>query len=81
MLAEKPDISVIMYRNDIFIYTNDNRNRHVIAVWWGLEQLWKFLLYANLKKCRFLQEEVWFLGYVVSSKSICMEDEKIEAVK
>ena len=46
-----------------------------------LEQLWNFLLFANLKKYRFHQEEVQFLGYVVSSKGIRIEDERIEAVK
>ena len=46
-----------------------------------LEQLRKFSLFANLKKCRFHQDEVWFFGYVVSSKGIRMEDERIEAVK
>ena len=46
-----------------------------------LEQLRKFSLFANLKKCRFHQEEVQFLDYVVSSKGIHMEDEKIEIVK
>ena len=40
-----------------------------------------FLLYPNLKKCRFHQVEVRFLGYVVSLKGICMEDKQIEAVK
>ena len=34
-----------------------------------------------MKKYWFHQEEVHFLGYVVSSKGICMEDKKIEAVK
>ena len=43
--------------------------------------MWKFLLYANLKKCRFHQEEVWFLSYIVSLQSICMEDKTIKAVK
>ena len=46
-----------------------------------MEQLRKFSLYANLKKCRFHQDKVWFFGYVVSSKGIRMEDKRIEAVK
>lgn len=37
--------------------------------------------YANPKKYRFHQEEVRFLGYVVSSRGICMKDERIKAVK
>ena len=81
ILAEKLDIFVIVYLDDIFIYTDDDGNGHVTAVRWVLEQLRKFSLYANLKKCRFHQEEVRFLGYVVSSKGIRMEDERIEAVK
>lgn len=37
--------------------------------------------YANPKKCRFRQEKVRFLGYVVSSRGICMKDERIKAAK
>ena len=40
-----------------------------------------FLIYASLKMCQFHQEEVWFLGYMVYSKRIRMEDKTIEAVK
>ena len=80
ILAEKLDIFVIVYLDDILIYTDDDKS-HVTAVRWVLEQLRKFSLFANLKKCRFHQEEVRFLGYVVSSKGIRMEDERIEAVK
>ena len=81
ILAEKLDIFVIVYLDDILIYTDDDGDGHVSAVRWVLEQLRKFSLFANLKKCRFHQEEVQFLGYVVSSKGIRMEDERIEAVK
>ena len=80
ILAEKLDIFVIVYLDDILIYTDDDES-HVTAVRWVLEQLRKFSLFANLKKCRFHQEEVRFLGYVVSSKGIRMEDKRIEAVK
>ena len=80
ILAEKLDIFVIVYLDDILIYTDDDES-HVTAVRWVLEQLRKFSLFANLKKCRFHQKEVWFLGYVVSSKGIRMEDKRIEAVK
>ena len=68
ILAEKLDIFVILYLDNILIYTNDDGDSHVAAVRWVLEQLRKFSLYANLKKCWFHQEEFWFLGYVVSSK-------------
>ena len=74
ILAEKLDIVVIVYLNDILIYTEEDGDGHVAAVQWVLEQLKKFLLYANLKKCWFYQDKVWFLGYIVSSEGIRMED-------
>ena len=81
IFAEKLDIFVIVHLDDISIYTNDDGDRHVSAVRWVLEQFRKFSLFANLKKYQFHQEEVRFLGYLVSSKGICIEDERIEAIK
>ena len=80
ILAEKLDIFVIVYLDNIFIYIYDDGDGHVIAVRWVLEQLRKFLLFANLKKCWFYQNEIRFLGYVVFSKGICMENGRIETV-
>ena len=81
IFAEKLDIFVIVYLDDILIYIDDDGDGHVLAVQWVLEHLRKFLLFANLKKCRFYHGEVWFLGYVVSSQGIRMENERIEVVK
>ena len=58
IFAKNLDIFVIVYLDDILIYTYDDRDGHVSAVRWVLEQLKKFPLFANLKKCRFHQEEV-----------------------
>ena len=81
ILAEKLDIFVIVYLDDILIYTEDPSQLHVEVVYWVLDQLWKYSLFANLKKYCFHQDEVRFLGYVVSSKGISMEAERIEVVK
>ena len=81
IFAEKFNIVVIVYLNDILIYTDDDRDGHIAAVRWLLGQLRKYSLYTNLKKCRFHQQEVRFLGYVVSLKGIRTEDKKIKAVK
>ena len=48
---------------------------------WVLDQLQKYFLFANLKKYYFHQDEVRFLGYVVSSKEISMEAEQIEIIR
>ena len=81
ILVEKLDIFVIVYLNDILIYTKDSGQPHVEAVRWILDQLRKYLLFANLKKCHFHQDEVRFLEYIVSSKSISMKVERIEVVR
>ena len=81
ILAEKLDVFVIVYLDNILIYTKDESKAHVQAVHWVLDQLRKFLLYTNLKKCWFHQEKIQFLGYIVSLQGICMEDERIKAVE
>ena len=53
ILAEKLDIFVIVYLDDILIYFEDPSQPHVEAVRWVLDQLRKYLLFANLKKCCF----------------------------
>ena len=81
ILAEKFDIFVIVYLDDILIYTKNLGQPHVEAVYWILNQLRKYSLFANLKKYHFHQDEICFLGYVVSLKDISMEAKKIEVVK
>ena len=81
IFTKKLDIVIIIYLDNILIYTDNDKNGHIAAIWWVLKQLIKFLLYVNLKKCWFHQEEVWYLSYMVSSKSICIENKKIEIVK
>ena len=55
---------MIVYLDNILIYTKDLSQAHVDAVCWVLEELRKYSFFANLKKCWF-KDEVCFLGYVV----------------
>ena len=50
ILAEKLDIFVIVYLDDILIYTEDPGQPHLDAVRWVLEQLRKHGLFVNPKK-------------------------------
>ncbi len=77
ILAEKLNVFVIVYLDDILIYTKNEGEEHVQAVWWVLDQLRKHSLYANLKKCQFHRDEVRFLGYIVSHQGIRREEEWI----
>ena len=80
ILVKKLNIFIIVYLNDILIYTNPGK-LHIEAMRWVLNKLRKYSFFANLKKCRFHQDKICFLGYVVSSKGISMEGEQIKVIK
>ncbi|RDX67730.1 Retrovirus-related Pol polyprotein from transposon opus, partial [Mucuna pruriens] len=46
-----------------------------------LNVLIKNKLYGNLKKCSFCLESVMFLGFIVSSKGISMDEKKVKAIR
>ena len=81
ILAEKLDIFVIVYLDDILIYTENQGQGHIEVVRWVLDLLRKNGLFANLKKCWFYKDKIQFLGYVVSSQGIRIKDERIKAIK
>ena len=66
ILGKKLNIFVIVYLDDILIYTKNAGQAYVNAVHWVLDKLRKYGLFANLKKCCFCKDEVRFWGYIVS---------------
>ncbi len=70
-----------MYLDNIFVYIESKGKEHVQAAWWMLDQLRKHSLYSNLKKCRFYQDEMRFLGYTIFYQGIQMEEEQIKAIR
>ena len=58
ILTEKLNIFIIVYLDDILIYTENQGRGHVEAVRWVLNILRKNSLFANLKKCWFHKDEV-----------------------
>ena len=81
ILAKKLDIFVLVYLDDILIYTKDLGQGHVKAVRWVLDVLRRHKLFANLIKYQFHKDEVCFLGYIVFAQGVGIKDKQIEAVK
>ena len=81
ILVEKLDVFVIVYLDDILIYTKNASQGHVEAVRLVLGEFQKHGLFTNLKKCCFHQKEIRFLGYVISSQGIRIEEKRIDVVK
>ncbi len=81
IFAEKLNIFVVIYLNNILIDTEDPEQPHVEEVQWVLGQLQKHSLYVNMKKCRFHKDEIKFLHFVVLAQRIRIEEEKIETIR
>ena len=81
ILAKKFNIFIIVYLDDILIYIEDPGQLYIEVVRWILDQLRKYLLFANLKKYCFHQDKICFLGYAMLSKKINMKVKRIEVVR
>ncbi len=70
---------VIVYIDDILIYTRSpaEHRHHVAEV---LKQLRKFHLFLKAEKCTFHQPTIQFLGYIIDSGGIRMDEGKVEAI-
>jgi hypothetical protein len=71
---------VVMYFDDILVY-NTNLDEHIEHLRCVLDVLRCEKLYVNFKKCTFCMEKVFFLGYVVGTKGIEVDEEKVKAIK
>ena len=81
IFTEKLDIFVIVYLDDILVYIEDPGQTQIDAVCWVLDQLRKHNLYTDLKKYRFHQDKVCFLGFVVLVQSIRMKERQLRQSK
>ena len=70
---------MVVYFDDILIYsrTRDEHMSHLRSVY---STLWKEKFYANQKKCAFLTDSVTFLGFILSSQGIAVDQEKVRAI-
>jgi hypothetical protein len=71
---------VVVYFDDILVYSK-NLNEHIEHLRYVFDVLRCEKLYANFKKCTFCMERVVFLGYVISTKGIEVDEEKVKAIK
>lgn len=74
------DVCVVVFLDDILIYSK-NQQEHEQHLKEVLRILRRNQLYAKLSKCELFQDQVVFLGHVVSAKGISMEQDKIKAIE
>ena len=80
MLRAYLDIFVVVYLNNILVYSKSKENyiKHVRTV---LRCLDNYNLQVKLEKCKFYKKEVDFLGYIIGVNRVRISKEKIKVVK
>ena len=71
---------VVVYFDDILVFSKSLKE-HVTHLRTVLQTLRKEQLYANMEKCLFGVDKLVFLGFVVSSKGVHVDESKINAIE
>jgi hypothetical protein len=71
--------SVVVYFDDILIYSPSHET-HLEHLRYIFETLRKECLYVNRKKCSYLTTYVTFLGFVVSTDGIDVDQSKVTSI-
>jgi hypothetical protein len=71
---------VVVYFDDMLIYSR-NESDHIDHIRQVLAVLHDAKLYGHFKKCMFCKDKVTFLGYVVSTQGVEVDEFKTEAIK
>ncbi|XP_075080035.1 putative mitochondrial protein AtMg00860 [Nicotiana tabacum] len=74
------DCKNVAYFDDILIFSK-SLEEHVEHLKQVCNVLREQQLYANLSKCTFCVDKVVFLGFVVSSRGVEVDEDKIKAIK
>ena len=73
------DVCVVVYLDDILIYSKDmsQHQEHVKEV---LQRLSAHGLYAGAQKCEFHKDTMEYLGFILSSDSLHMAQDKVQCI-
>jgi hypothetical protein len=70
----------IVFLDDILVYSKseEEHEQHLRMV---LQVLIEHQLYAKLRKCSFYQEQIHYLGHIISEEGIIVDPKKFEAIR
>ena len=73
------DIFVIVYLDDVLVYST-SKEEYIEYIRLVLEKIKKYNLLLKPEKCEFHKEQVKFLGYIIGTHSIKMDQVKVTVV-
>jgi len=79
-IREALDDFASAYLDDILIYC-DSEEEHVEHGMWVMQRLLEAGLYLKLEKCEFQTETVRYLGLIISTKGILMDEDDVETMR
>ena len=80
LFSDLLDVCVVFYLDNILIYSN-NMSKHYQHVKKVLKCLYKAGLYVKVEKCKFHSKLVEYLGYIFSSSSLTMSNNKVKIIQ
>jgi len=78
-ISEALDDVTSAYLDDVLIYS-DSKEEHVGHVKWIMQLLLQAGLYLKPEKCEFHKETVRYLGLIISTKGISIDEDKVDTV-
>jgi hypothetical protein len=80
VLRKYLDNFVIVYLDDILVYTKGSLEEHIEQVRLVLKELLANGIHCNLDKCQFHVQKVSFLGFIITPDGISMDPERIATI-
>jgi hypothetical protein len=80
VFQEYLDKFVIVFLDDIPVYSK-SKKEHEHHLRMVLQVLREHQLYAKLSKCSFYQNQIHYLGHIISKEGIAVDPENIEAIR
>jgi len=79
VLKEHLDKFIIVYLNNIIIYS-DSEKEHKKHVKWVLKRLYNKNIPIAIKKCKFHTRKTDFVGFIIKPRQISINPKKIKAI-